>query len=576
MVGVKLNSWDRTRIFSPEEFERFVREVDWARTMFVAHHTHFDGMILTHHYGVYPAMWACTLSMSRLIFGVDVAHGLDDLSKRLGRQGKLDGGKALLDLEGVRDLSPEQYDALAVYNVVDVDELEYAYYKMRSAVPDSEMQIIDTTIAMYTEPMLQLDAAVTLDVQRREATRKQLLLDQTVLTKQILGSNKKFAEFLVSRGVDPPVKISPRTKELTFAFAKNDLEFQELLDHPDDVVSAAVEARLGTKGSLVETRSTKMLTFAGQPMPIYLAYWAARTGRWGGGDRCNWQNLPRDGLGAELRRAIAAMPGYVLIPSDARQIEARLVAWRSGQQDILDLFAVDADVYSHNASAIYDFTVDKDNYPHERFVGKVFTLGAGFGAGAAKMTHMLRSGQMGPKVDVTLPEVEAYLSNWRYANRYIVAHWRYLNEIARAAFLGQTTIEDGVLVWEGCNGDGYIHLPNNTYIRYRNVQRDTDSRDMYYDSRKGPVKLYGGILEENTIQALARVIFVEHINKITSEMRDVRVALLVHDDVVSAAPKAVAKERAARINQIMSTPPVWASGLPLNAETKISKVYGKA
>jgi DNA polymerase bacteriophage-type len=576
MVGVQLSSWREARVMTPDEFMQFATTLDWRRTAFCAHHCQFDGFILTHHYQVYPSFWIDTMSMSRLVFGVDVKHSLDALSHRLGRTGKKDEGKALHDLKGVRDLTPEQYNDLSAYAKVDVEELVFAYEKLRPAITDDEMRVMDTTIAMYTEPCLMLDDTVVLEVQRQELERKAALLASTDIARDVLGSNKKFAAFLESRDVEVPMKISPRTGEPTYAFAKNDLDFQELLDHPDPIVATAVEARLGTKGSLVETRSARMLTFAGQPMPIYLAYWAARTGRWGGGDRSNWQNLPRGGLGADLRRGICALPGFVLIPSDAAQIEARLLAWRAGQYDILNIFAANGDVYAHNATAIYGFEVDKDGFPLERFVGKVFTLGAGFGAGGKKMNHMLRSGQMGPKVDVALDNTIEYLRNWRFQNARIVSHWEHLNNIARTAFLNKCVVEDGVIVFEGRGDDGYIHLPNETYIRYRNVRWNAEEREMTYASRNGITKLYGGILAENTIQALARCVFAYHINQITAACPDIRIACLVHDDVVSAAPESVAAERAATINRIMSTPPPWAAGLPLNAETKIGKHYGKA
>src|SRR5687767_3387670 len=31
--------------------------VDWSRVAVLAHHTHFDGLIFAHHYGINPAFW---------------------------------------------------------------------------------------------------------------------------------------------------------------------------------------------------------------------------------------------------------------------------------------------------------------------------------------------------------------------------------------------------------------------------------------------------------------------------------------------------------------------------------------
>ena len=130
-----------------------------------------------------------------------------------------------------------------------------------------------------------------------------------------------------------------------------------------------------------------MLGYVGQPLPIYLAYWAAHTGRWGGGDKVNWQNLPRRGEGAELRRAIQAPPGHLLVFSDASQIEARLNAWDAGQWDKVDDFAAGADIYRRSASKGYNKPEDQIT-DDERFVFKTLELGCGYGAGPYKVNYM--------------------------------------------------------------------------------------------------------------------------------------------------------------------------------------------
>ena len=104
----------------------------------------------------------------------------------------------------------------------------------------------------------------------------------------------------------------------------SDLGLKELAEHPDERVQAIVAARLGTKSTLEETRTERFIAISKRGrMPVPLRYYAAHTGRWGGDDKLNLQNLPRKSL---LKEAIVAPDGYVLIDADSSQIEARTVA----------------------------------------------------------------------------------------------------------------------------------------------------------------------------------------------------------------------------------------------------------
>ena len=136
------------------------------------------------------------------------------------------------------------------------------------------------------------------------------------------------------------MKISPQTKEETYAFAKDDEEFVALREHPDLMVRTVVEARLETKSTLEETRTRRFLDIAQlefpgrlaentMPMPVIIG--AAHTHRFGGAWDVNVQNLPR---GGRLRDAILADEGHTLLVVDSRQIEARFTAWFCEQHDL--------------------------------------------------------------------------------------------------------------------------------------------------------------------------------------------------------------------------------------------------
>lgn len=551
-----------------------MHQIDWSRTAFLAHHTQFDGLIATHHYNVYPAFWLDTMSMARLVFGVDESVSLDNLAKKLGREGKVKGDN-LKAIAGKRDLSPEEMADLIDYNIDDVDDTAAIFEAIRQFVPEEELKLIDLTVRMYAEPTLLIDGERVENLYNAEVARKAALFKAAGVPLKELSSASKFAQHLLDLGVTPPQKISAKTGRPVYAFAKNDLAFKELEAHPDPRVRTLVEARLLSKSTLVETRSASILRRTGLPTPIYLNYYGARTGRWSGGDGVNWQNLPRRGAGAELRKALCAPKGCQLVISDASQIEARLNAWDAGQQDVLDAFASGEDVYCLNASGIYGREITPD-MKDERFVGKVFTLGGGYGAGAPKINHMLKVGQFGPPVHQELSKTTADLKAWRASMRYIVAKWKHNEKVATHAFLNHTICEDGPVTYEGTKRGGYMHGPNGSYVFYPHIYYDEDERQMCYVSRNGKVRLYGGILTENRIQYLARLALGAQMIQMQEELECVRLATSTHDEVVVVCAEEDADRVSSRVHQIMSTTPWWAKGLPLNADTKVSPIYNKS
>jgi hypothetical protein len=75
--------------FDEPKLRDYLRSViDWDETAILAHHAAFDGLILSHHYGVRPKFWFDTLSMARLVIGNHLSVGLDSLAKHFGLAAK--------------------------------------------------------------------------------------------------------------------------------------------------------------------------------------------------------------------------------------------------------------------------------------------------------------------------------------------------------------------------------------------------------------------------------------------------------------------------------------------------------
>lgn len=353
----------------------FLAEFDWANSMVLAHNTKFDGAILSWLFGIKAKVWADTLSMARAVHGTEVGASLKALAEMYGIGEK---GTEVVNALGKHreDFTPAELGAYGDYCINDTELCYKLFLLMGKGFPRQEMRVIDTTLRMFLEPVFELDMPRLEQHLIDVRARKEALLDTVSVTKEDLMSNPKFAAALEALGVTPPMKISLTTGKPTFAFAKSDEGFKALLDHEDLDVQLLAEARLGNKSSLEETRTERFIGIAKRgKLPIPIRYYAAHTGRWGGDDKINLQNLPSRGVnGKELKACILAPEGYTIIDPDSSQIEARVLAWLAGQDNIVTAFSNKQDVYSLMAADIYSKLLSDVTGP-ERFIGKQTVLG---------------------------------------------------------------------------------------------------------------------------------------------------------------------------------------------------------
>lgn len=387
-VAVKVNNGETVWASGThEELKDWLqRSFNWADSMVLAHNTMFDGAILSWRFGVHPRGWLDTLCMGRALHGVEVGGSLKALAERYGIGEK---GTEVLNALGKRrlDFTPEELARYGDYCVNDVELTYKLFNKMSRGFPKQELKIIDVTLRMFTEPVLELDPELLERHLRNIQQMKEDLLTSCGVDKEGLMSNPKFAALLQQFGVVPPMKVSAATGKSTYAFAKNDEEFKALLEHADPRVQTLVAARLGTKSTLEETRTQRFIGISQRgKLPVPIRYYAAHTGRFGGDDKINLQNLPSRGANANmLKKAIVAPKGYVVIDADSAQIEARVLAWLAEQDDVVEAFATGKDVYKKMAAAIYAVS-ESDVTKDQRFVGKTTVLGC-FGADTKVLTN---------------------------------------------------------------------------------------------------------------------------------------------------------------------------------------------
>jgi DNA polymerase len=550
-----------------KQTKAWLDQFDWANSIAIAHNAMFDMAIMNWRFDIRPKRILDTLSMLRAIDGPDAGNSLAKAAERYGLGVK---GTEVVNALGKRrlDFTPEELAAYGDYCINDTEMTYKLAMKLLEGFPKEELQLIDLTMRMFTEPVLTLDKAALeahlADVKRKKAD----LLGKALISKENLMSNPQLAETLRSLGVTPPTKISPTTGKETYAFAKNDEEFKALLEHDNIIVQAIIAARLGVKSTLEETRTERFIGISERGLlPVPLRYYAAHTGRFGGDDKVNLQNLPRK---SPLKKALKAPPGYVIIDCDSSQIEARTLAWLAGQWDLVEAFEKGEDVYKIMASSIYGVDIEAVT-DSQRFVGKTTILGAGYGMGSVKFQAQLKTFN----VELSEDECRRIIAVYRDTYPYIPKLWRDTGNALESLVVDNlTSIGEGMKLAVA----GGIVLPNLLRIRYPNLrfeQKDSGKWEMVYDTKKGraviPTRIYGGKAVENICQALARIIIA---NQMLMIARRYKVAMTVHDSVVVVAPEAEAEEARSFVEQCMRIRPKWAAALPLNCESKMGASYG--
>lgn len=558
-----------------DEIAEFLAGFDWANSILIGQNTAFDGAILNWHFGLTAKLYADIMCMSRAVDGVHVSASLDSQAKRHLPEDRRKGHE-VMNAMGKRRLEFTEQE-LSKYGDYCINDVELTYdlfmLYLRGGFPLEELKVIDTTLRMFIVPTMELDIDRLQQHLFGVEQMKEKILADVGVDRKVLGSNDQFADKLREYGVEPPTKISPRTGKVAYAFAKTDAGMKALLEHDNPEIQILATARLGTKSTLEESRTNRFIGIAQRgTLPAPIKYYGAHTGRWSGFDKINLQNLPSRGQYAKrLKKTIRALEGFMLIEGDLSQIEARLVAWLAGQQDLVDAFARGDDVYIAMASKIYGVPPSQVT-PAQRFIGKMTILGCGYGMGAEKFADQLFAQA---NVRIPLDESRLIVHTYRKTNFKVKQLWSDANRSLAYMCRGQSLPfgKQGVIDVDA--GRKAIILPNTLPMFYHglHVESQNEYGDQYaIRTRKGVEKIYGGKSVENVCQALAKLVIAEQMMQIRKKYH---VAMTVHDSVIVAAPENHIEEAGYDVYKALRFVPSWAEGLPLDCELGFHKYYGQ-
>lgn len=579
-----------TKLYWYEDIRPALEAIDWSTKHLLAHNTAFDGLILSHHYGIKPGLlYLDTMSMARALHAGSSRASLEAVATLYGLGGK--NPNILLKMKGHREIPNEIREEASVYCIGDTDKCFGVFERMLAVYPEQELALIDWTIRQFCDPVLKVDVARAQAELEREVTKKQALIAKIGLDEEQLQSAKLFASQLRLLDVEPPTKISKKTGLVAYAFSQQDDEFMQLGAHDDEKVRDLVAARLAAKSTIGETRAARFVAVGDRSLPVGLNYAGAHTLRWSGADKMNLQNLEKEELDdagnavpntGELRKSIIAPEGHVVCVADSGQIEARITAYLAQQLDLLALFADGGDPYLALASEIYGVPVAKSDRDR-RAVGKAGVLGLGFYMGAARFQGTLALGLLGPKMLVDFEFAEKVVKAYRAKNRKITALWRSMgtllfkmllkargfkpNDYGEHKFPGLTVEFDSQSIWLP-TGMG-LHYPD---LRAEYNEQTNSFYDYTYQSNNERPRIHTGVLTENMVQRLARDVVAEQLLRIN---RRFRVAMMTHDEVVALAPEQQAEECMSLMFKEMTVAPSWMPGLPLKAEGGWSRNYSK-
>ena len=558
-VGVKVNDGKPVWYSSHgNAIKEWLEMFDLENNAVIMHNAAFDAAILNWKWGIRPKVIFDTLSMARAIHGTDVGNSLAKLSTYYGLGVK---GTEVIDALGKHRNNFNTVD-LAAYGEYCKQDCELTYKLFNKLAPHfnkTELQVIDMTIRMGTEPTMVLDEAKLKEHLKDVVDFKTALLDRAGATVDNMRSNLKFADALLDLGVDPPMKVSPATGKETYAFAKTDEGFKALLEHHDERVRIITEARMGVKTSLEESRSERLINVAktGLPVPVNLKYYGCTTGRFSADQNLQFQNIPRE---SNMKKAISAPNGKVLVGVDLSNIELRVGLYFANEPAQLSLLAEGKDLYREFGSRIYDVPPE-DISKDQRFISKACCLSLIYGVGAKTIqSNILKLGN----IDIGEAEAVRIVKLYRESHKNVTNLWRS----------GEVSLSDIYLGIEGSFGNSSlvlpvhgkkgILLPSGLYMAYpelTNTAEQYERANYVYGKKK--VKIYGPKVYQNITQALARCVMTEAMVRIS---RKYKIVLIVHDQIIVEAPEHEAETAYKFVRDEMIKAPKWAWGLPLDAE----------
>ena len=406
------------------------------------------------------------------------------------------------------------------------------------------------------------------------------------------NSPKQLKEWLVEQGMIGVDSLSKADVQRLLKDATGNVE--EILRLRQDIAKSSVKKYQAMQNAVCkDSRARGLIQF----------YGANRTGRFSG-RLIQVQNLPQNHLepleearelirnedldailgkfGAVstvlselIRTAFIPKTGYRFIVSDFSAIEARVLAWLSGEEWRIELFEQGGDIYCKSASKMFGVPVEKNGVNKElRQKGKIAELALGYNGGinALKSFGAVAMG-------IQESELKPMVDKWREANPNIVRLWKMLDKVAKYVVTKKASYECYGLKFSYERGIMFIELPSGRRLAYCKPRLGVNAFGSECITYEGigagkkweRIETFGGKLCENIVQAIARDVLVESMMRLYKNRY--KITMHIHDEVVLEVQDEVSSVE--EVCRLMSIRPKWAKDLPLNADGYECKFYKK-
>lgn len=568
----------------------------------------FERTCISKHLGkkLSPAAWQCTAVQSAMLalpLSLDGVGEVLDIQRKKLKEGadlvrffsmpckatKANGGRT----RNLPSHEPEKWERFKAYCIRDVDAEREIRHKLRNyPISESEMRLY------------QMD---------QEINDRGILVDRELVANAVL-CDTEYKEAVTARAYELTGLVNPNSPaQIKGWLSDRGVEVDSLdkkavksmISDADGEVLEVLQLRLLMAKTSVKKYEAieRSVCSDGRCHGLLQFYGANRTGRWAG-RLVQVQNLPQNhivdlelarnlvknrqfdlidllydstpGVLSELiRTAFVPRPGTRFIVADFVAIEARVLAWFSGEQWRLTTFEEGGDIYCASASQMFGVPVVKHGENgHLRQKGKIAELALGYGGSVGALTSM-GALDMGMQEE----ELQPLVNQWRASNPHITKFWWDVDAVAVKAVKERTSVTYKNLCFTYRSGILFVTLPSGrslSYIKPRMTQNRFGRESLTYEgvgeSKKWMrIETYGPKLVENIVQATARDLLALAMLRLRDAGFDI--VMHIHDEAVLEVPEGVSSVE--EICRIMAVAPAWAAGLPLRADGYECPFYKK-
>lgn len=538
-----------------------------------------------------PVSWHCDMIHSRYL---GMPSSLEDVGALLRlKNNKMKEGKELIKMFCIPQINgknqffysandfPEKWELFKEYNKNDV-EVELSVQRYFSEIPVPEFIWKEFYIDQYINDRgILVDTEYVSKAVEFDNEEKEKLYDKLMNITGLDNSNSpaQMKKWLGNRGINAD-SLDKKT-------------VQKLLDNVDEDIKTVLILYQQLSKSSVKKYNTMLNTICSdnRARGMFSFYGANRTGRFAG-RHIQLQNLPQnhldnlkelknqvkygnfntlreqykdvsDVLSQLIRTSFIPPVDEKYIVADFSAIEARVVAWISGEYWRMEAFRNGEDIYCASASKMFGVPVEKNGVNgHLRQKGKIAELACGYGGSVGAIKNM-----GGSELKLSDDELKALVNDWRKASPNIVKFWKDVQKATEKAILDRSNVTLDRLCFSFKKGILFIELPSKrrlAYVRPKIVKSELGNNIITYegvDSNKKWSKLetYGAKLVENITQGIARDLLMYSLNT----LKNMDIVGHVHDEVIVECDKSMTVKE---VCELMEKTPEWADGLLLRAD----------